>query len=90
MTAYAFSPSDFTKWLSSLENRSVFVPQAAGIGAWVSRLSDQAPLLALDKPRAAQSAKGFFTPAAEAVARECRRSQDQGESKQAQRGADRE
>ena len=70
MAVYHLPKDGLVKWLSSLDGRSVFAPSATALGAWVRRLqadADEAP--ALDKSRAAQSAKGFFLPAVETVAR---------------------
>ena len=70
MTAYFVSKSDFAGWLSQLRGASVFVPAPTATGAWVHRLAeDSQDLPALERPRAAQSAKGFLMPAAETVAR---------------------
>lgn len=70
MAVYHLPKDRFVKWLSGLDGRAVFAPSATALGSWVRRFEtgdDEAP--ALDKSRAAQSAKGFFLPAAEAIAR---------------------
>lgn len=70
MTAYFTPKSAFAGWLSELKDAWVFVPAPTATGAWVRRLAeDSTDAPALERPRAAQSAKGFFMPAAETVAR---------------------
>jgi len=70
VTTYYAEKSGFVSWLSGLTGRSVFVPAATATGAWVRRLAGESPdVPALERARAAQSAKGFLMPAAEAVAR---------------------
>ena len=81
MTAYCVSASELGRFLGSLPGRAVYAPEATATrgpqarwiglgdpGAWVRRQDGQDPP-ALDRPRAAQSAKGFLLHAAEAIAR---------------------
>ncbi len=70
MAVYYLPKDKFVKWLSSLDGKTVLAPAATVLGSWVRRFeSDTGDPPALGKPRAAQSAKGFFLPAAETVAR---------------------
>lgn len=70
MAVYYLPNHKLLKWLSGLDGRSVFAPSATALGSWVHRFeSDTDNPPALDKPRAAQSAKGFFLPAVETIAR---------------------
>ncbi len=70
MAVYYVSKDAFAGWLSGLEGRKVFAPSAKGGGAWLdARARDASGPPALEMARAAQSAKGFLLPAAEAVAR---------------------
>ncbi len=68
--AVFFVPKDeFVRRLSSLSDRQVFIPEPTASGAWVRNFESCAEAPALERPRAAQSAKGFFLPPAEAIAR---------------------
>ncbi len=70
MTVFYLPKDKFVGWLSGLNGGTVFAPAATALGSWVRRFesdTDEPP--ALDKPRAAQSTKGFFLPPAETIAR---------------------
>jgi ferredoxin len=68
-----FAPNDnWLAWLGKLEGYAIFAPASTrqSGGSWLERFDPAAGKLPdLDKPRAAQSPKGFFLPPIEAIAR---------------------
>lgn len=69
MTTYYASEGRLTKLLSGLKGVRVFGPVATDKLAWVDSVEADTSLEPLRQPRAAQSPKGFFLPAAESMGR---------------------
>lgn len=72
MTVFYASHGDWLAWLSNMPDYAVFAPtsSATSCGSWLERFDPAAGKTPdIDKPRSAQSPKGFFVPPLEAIAR---------------------
>lgn len=69
MTTYFASQGEVGNLLAAREGSRTFLPGPTDRLPWVEAAGDPADPVALAEPRAAQSAKGFFLPAAESLGR---------------------
>ena len=69
MTVYYLTEEQLVRWLGGMDS-SVYIPAPTATGSWIRCLDEQEEIsIALERPRPAQSAKGFLLPPAETVAR---------------------